>query len=665
MKTMRKRIAGAAVAAVMAVTSTMTGLSGLTAGAANAVTSWGGGVQSDDVTLLVGEKSALRGATVAETLANANKTYVLGIASQFCIFLEDDFKSHDSDAEGRIAVGGGANLSPYIGWDYEVGKGDYNTGESLESLLGDSGYAHLIINNGPVRQLNTDNRQIFWIGDGVDMNDTATNYRKYGLYQDAKDQFFQSSDFSVADQFALLQKNSQKLSRQKATGTFSVSGDTATFTYTGSASTAEEVVFTLTPEEWAQYQECIYVKYENIPALKTPRTVVANDGSPTTWNNSYIVVNVAGSGDLHISDINHENGQKFTYINDVAVGRTGPSDDDQKDNNHPGVTSLLYNFYEASRVVLANNFQGTILAPLADVTDEWTLEGRSDSNHRGHLSGALIAKSFDGGTEFGYRPYTGPYSLLSVDTGYTVDLRKVDAKGNLLSGAALVLYQKQADGQWDAVDAMVTEDLQASYNAQFDIGEEDPDAPATLKHEYYIAEEDAPDGYQKSEMRYYIDYEETYEEQDGLIVSTEVRVTMYPATTDHQKPQTGGVTYVVNTAYTIASGEIQEKQFTCDGTTYTLTRDGDSWKYGGDVLSTENRFDDTTIPGMRIDTENMLIYPPFKAPSQQPAVGPASHDTEPAGTDHSEEGQRRHSAGGRNPFAERGSGRHGNGSWRI
>ena len=147
MKTMRKRIAGAAVAAVMGVTSTMTGLSGLTAGAANAVTSWGGGVQSDDVTLLVGEKSALRGATVAETLANANKTYVLGIASQFCIFLEDDFKSHDSDAEGRIAVGGGANLSPYIGWDYEVGKGDYNTGESLESLLGDSGYAHLIINN--------------------------------------------------------------------------------------------------------------------------------------------------------------------------------------------------------------------------------------------------------------------------------------------------------------------------------------------------------------------------------------------------------------------------------------------------------------------------------------------------------------------------------------
>ncbi|MFR6587215.1 MAG: hypothetical protein ACLUSL_05145 [Ruminococcus sp.] len=58
---MRKRIAGAAVAAVMAVTSTMTGLSGLTASAANAVTSWGGGAQSDGVTLLVGEKSALRG----------------------------------------------------------------------------------------------------------------------------------------------------------------------------------------------------------------------------------------------------------------------------------------------------------------------------------------------------------------------------------------------------------------------------------------------------------------------------------------------------------------------------------------------------------------------------------------------------------------------------
>ena len=208
---MRKRIAGAAMAAVMAVTSTMTGLSGLTAGAANAVTSWGGGAQSDDVTLLVGEKSTLRGTTVAETLANANKMYALGIASQFCVFLENDFQAHDSDAEGRIAVGGGANLSQYIGWDYEVGKGDYNTGESLENLLGDSGYAHLIINNGPVRQLNTDKGQIFWIGENVDMNDTTTNYMKYDSYQNAKNQFFQSSDFSVADQFTMLQKNSQKL----------------------------------------------------------------------------------------------------------------------------------------------------------------------------------------------------------------------------------------------------------------------------------------------------------------------------------------------------------------------------------------------------------------------------------------------------------------------
>lgn len=61
------------------------------------------------------------------------------------------------------------------------------------------------------------------------------------------------------------------------------------------------------------------------------------------------------------------------------------------DNNHVGVTSLLYNFFEATDLTLGKNFQGTILAPYAHTHD--------GADGHGHLSGALITKSFKGATE--------------------------------------------------------------------------------------------------------------------------------------------------------------------------------------------------------------------------------------------------------------------------
>jgi len=87
-------------------------------------------------------------------------------------------------------------------------------------------------------------------------------------------------------------------------------------------------------------------------------------------------------------------------------------------NNHPVSSNILYNFPNATKVNFLDgcNFNGTVLAPNADV--------ESPEKCPGHLSGALIAKSFYGGLEFGYRPYRGGVDVLGDTVGYEVPVDK-------------------------------------------------------------------------------------------------------------------------------------------------------------------------------------------------------------------------------------------------
>ena len=63
------------------------------------------------------------------------------------------------------------------------------------------------------------------------------------------------------------------------------------------------------------------------------------------------------------------------------------------------------------------NFNGTVFAPNA--------EAKSEADCHGHLSGSLIAKSFEGGLEFGYRPYRGTASdILGSTAGYAIPVNK-------------------------------------------------------------------------------------------------------------------------------------------------------------------------------------------------------------------------------------------------
>lgn len=105
-------------------------------------------------------------------------------------------------------------------------------------------------------------------------------------------------------------------------------------------------------------------------------------------------------------------------------------------NNHPVSSNILYNFPNATEVTINGNFNGTILAPNAEVSSQ------SDPSP-GHLSGALIAKSFYGGLEFGYRPYRGGTDIFGMTSGYEIPvdkLNKLEGEGvKFLPGAMFAI----------------------------------------------------------------------------------------------------------------------------------------------------------------------------------------------------------------------------------
>ena len=154
-----------------------------------------------------------------------------------------------------------------------------------------------------------------------------------------------------------------------------------------------------------------------------------------------------------VTEYQVSNGNVTTTINGINISNTGG----YMSNNHPGVTSLLYNFSQAKNLVLPlGNFQGTLFAPDADATDGTVL---GQEGAKGHLSGALIAKSFEGNIEFGYRPYTGPASVLGLNMKYVVKVLKTDATGTeLIPGATFTLYSIEGETEIPVATGISGED---------------------------------------------------------------------------------------------------------------------------------------------------------------------------------------------------------------
>lgn len=487
--------------------------------------------------------------SMKEAIDQYNSDYLLGIASQFCIFMPGDFIPMDSDAEGRVAVGG----SVYIGEggarsEYEIGNGDFVTNQSLESLIDNSGFAHAIIDGNRVDNLipvswnnyKLDGAEVkipkkFWITTGVQPDGLSDNYKQYGPWTDKEYENYFYTDskvFDVKAQFeSVIKDRSLQLGKKKNQFEITSSGDTVTFTYTGPEN-ADTVYLSLDSSNYELFQKAKNVEFKNIPALSEPRKVVDNDGTYKTWNYAYIVTNI--DCDSLGSEVYVSNNDKFTSINGTFISKGSQNGEVSVNNNHLGVTSLLYNYYSNSntdfKLYMGKNFQGTILAPNADTGD-------MPSGEYGHLSGALIAKSFKGKTEFGYRPFTGPISMLGTKTGSEISFLKVDKDGNPLANAKIDLLEKgPKDADYVSSSNIITKE---DGKITFRLGGNEPENPpssasdtAEVKTLYKVKEAEAPEGYSVSDQEFYFEVTESFVTNGDPYVTT---------TTDENTGESGSV----------------------------------------------------------------------------------------------------------------------------
>lgn len=156
------------------------------------------------LTGLVVAASCSLSAMAKDGLIAPQRSELLGVASSFSIFIENDFGAHGSDCEGRIACGGGANLGK-MEW--------YSTNTSQ--------YASVIVGRGPLQQFDGGNR-IFVASTQVKDSDIKVNGTIY------KEDLI---DFSK--EFAYLRQVSKDLSKNQS-GTVTIENSWCKYiTFTG------------------------------------------------------------------------------------------------------------------------------------------------------------------------------------------------------------------------------------------------------------------------------------------------------------------------------------------------------------------------------------------------------------------------------------------------
>ncbi|MDE5769639.1 MAG: choice-of-anchor A family protein, partial [Oscillospiraceae bacterium] len=581
-KSFKKRLLSGVTSALLAVSSVLPSSLGTFA-----ATNENGGTRND-VTLLVGTNPKKpdgmpyqqQFASVKDAIAQYNKDYALGIASQFCVFLKGDFNPNDSDAEGRVAIGGNFLKTGNV---YEIGNGDFTSRIYLGGLIDNSNYATIICSGDSISGLSGGAWSRYVDENGKDIHprttiwkntDTTVKIDDFGPFNRDKEIILDNvwsspdSDLDVAKWFdEIIVPRSKTLSEKKTNATEISINTKATekipyfnqysydnvngkftemevhgvthFEYTGS-SNASTVYFEVSESDWKDICQTQVFYFDNIP------------------NGASIVVNVAGK-DITINDISNPNGSldRYTYINNIAVskGTYTVLDPDEKPvedasvlneiefnnitnngdplktdaemkkllekyfgkgytitgmyNNYSDVDRLLYNFYQAEKIQYKQAFQGTILAPQAHVT-----------SNQGHLSGALIAESAEGGMEFGYRPYVGPSSVIDVSSNYYINLSKIDGEKSTsenkvpLPGAVLGVYAIDEETGKPNMDQQVAQITSTEDVVELDI-------PAGT---YAVMEVQAPASYViDPEQIYYIEVGETFlKDKDGkdIVIQT-------------------------------------------------------------------------------------------------------------------------------------------------
>lgn len=519
-----------------------------------------------EVELLIGNGSELaRGASnAADVISNAEMKYFLGIASDFCVFLENDFVPTAADAEGRVAVGGSVYYGKTDG-NYQIGAGDYTTGTILketDNYTGVSGFAQLIVGGNIIKRVSPfstrsingifslpsaeeDLYKRFVVGTNFDYNSSDHLYNVkwdgriqigYGdsvIYDNSDGHTHYYSDYNsttkASDEqsqiyitkspnplidfnytFDYIRGQSERLKDiNQTTGATAAWSDNTLNCTVPEDCTDKTVYFVI--DSWTDNPS--EINFTNIP------TYVDEDGNEKLAN---IIVTCNGEEIKIGRSVNTKiNG------NSITVGHDGNS------NNHKYSESILYNFHEATDILLNGNFNGTILAPEADVrtfslqdvcggkystmeelkaalfSDDTSLSDKKGildaMSCKGHLSGSLIAKSFIGGEEFGYRPYRGTIDILGSKAGYAVPFDKfITGTDNPLAGATFAVTDENGKNvlSWtsDGTTKYAEIPAEVDFTGETDYSAED--AVLEITHTYTVSEKNAPTGYIKSDRTY-------------------------------------------------------------------------------------------------------------------------------------------------------------------
>ncbi len=418
--------------------------------------------------------------TLDEALAAAKSEYFLGLASDFCAFIEGDFTATEADAEGRVAVGGNLSFKPIEGnsiWNYQIASGDYASMVPLEqtdNYEGKYGFASALV-GGKLFRINTlstgyghyrSNPDVENYDDAAEGYHTVKQGNKYGytVYFDPDEGLFKRF---------LVGNVADSKHYDEPTDSDKAYGINCQHDYPGDCGSGCTHTYLESVNELSQIYQYDGIKSLISKVFADVRSRSANlsqqKGIPVTGNtlsaegyaNAETIYFDLGNnwvgGDINFTNIPEganivvncgateiNIGNTTTKINGKTISKEG---EDLRTNNNKQSERILYNFYNATNVNINGNFNGTILAPNADVESDPT---RSP----GHLSGALIAKSFYGGLEFGYRPYRGGSNILGLTSGYFVPADKfvddavaTDSNGNKieLSGAELNVEEYQLD----------------------------------------------------------------------------------------------------------------------------------------------------------------------------------------------------------------------------
>ncbi len=483
-------------------------------------------------------KPELKESEKAQMLEFDENESFLGIASAFSIFTKNDLtipsdQDGRSDIEGRAAVGGSINLATDY---YDIGGGYEGNGASV------------IVRKGRLGAITQNRDKIYVVGSNVDLHGDY-EWRKVYISDDL-------IDFDA--EFENLKKISSDLKSYAPTATSTTFNEEKGVVVFESDTEGLNII-NLTSEEWNKITANKDRQYDL--EIHVP-------GDPL---DSYYIFNIGGK----ICKMPYS---KSVIVESTTTGERLVSAHDASnthDRNKELDDHILYNLYEADEVGLEGSLEGSVLAPLAEVSGPVG----------GHISGAVIADSIPSlGIQIGVSTFKMPKLK---PKNYDYYFAKTDAEGNNLSGAVMALISNDSNSLENLSAGVQLSSYEGRADAvEWTTGSE----PATFRNipngNYTLKEISAPRGYSVGkEFGIIIEDGKIKSAASGVAAPGETRV----------DTETSTVYYVNDLSDIFISKKAVNGTEELEGAVLTLTAADESYKFEGCVLPSSVTPSDNTL----------------------------------------------------------------------